>query len=138
MSKDEFDEKGYQEYCEYEKSWYDTKEKNEQSRDKIVIAIASSLFGLLLAMNDKIPLAQSECLGVLLKILIVSNGLTLILSLFSFYTANLAIDKKVENFLYKRNERNCWEIATKCLNFGYLATTIITIFVLAKALCEIF
>lgn len=138
MSKDEFDEKGYQEYCEYEKSCYDTKEKNDQSRDKIVIAIASSLFGLLLAMNDKIPLAQSECLGMLLKILIISNGLTLVLSLFSFYTANLAIDKNVEIFLYKRDERNCWEVVTKCLNFGYLVTTIITIFVLAKALCEIF
>lgn len=138
MSEDELKEKEYQEYCKYEKSCYDTKEKNSQSQDKIVIAIASSLFGLLLAMNDKIPLAQSECLGVLLKILIVSNGLTLILSLLSFYTANLAIDKKVENFLYKRSERNCWEIATRCLNFGYLVTTIITIFVLVKALCEIF
>lgn len=128
--------KEYQKYLEYEKWCYDTKEKNNQSKDKIVIAIASGLFGILLTVSDKIP--YNECLAAWLKFLIISNGLTLILSLMSYFTANLAMDTNLNNSLYKRNETNYWDIITKFLNCGYLLTTFATIIALIVALCYIF
>lgn len=136
MNEAELEKRIYQEYLEYEKLCYDTKVKNSKEKDKIVAAIASGLFGILLTASDKFP--YNECLAVWLKFLIISNGLTLILSLMSHFAANLAIDINLNNSLYKRNKTNYWYIITKFLNCGYLLTTFATIIALIVVLCYIF
>lgn len=138
MSEDELKEKKYQEFCRFVEKCDETKEKNNQSQDKIVIAISSSLFGLLLAMHDKILSVQIGCFSEWLKIIIISNGLTLLLAIISYSIANLAIDKKIQIFLSGKKKKNSLDAWTRYINLGYLVTSIITIFALAVVLFNLF
>ena len=112
------------------------REKNMQSLDKVVVAISSALFGLLLAIDSKTLLDKSQILSMLFKALIVSNAITIIFVLISYYTANKSIEIKQEDT--KNCETDCWECATKFLNFGYLLATCITIITLATIMWQIF
>lgn len=129
MNDEKLTEKEYQNFIEFRNSCEDTKEKNNQSQDKMVVAISSALFGILLAIVDKKLLAQIP--HILFGALIVSNALTLICALVSYSTANMAISKKIQIALHKGREKNYWEFATKCLNIGYVVATCTTIILLA-------
>ena len=130
MSDDEkMTEKEYQEFLEFRKSLDDTKEKNNQSQDKMVIAISSALFGLLLALVNNGLLTKMP--HTLFIALIASNALALICALVSYSTANKSIDKKMQIALYRSNEKNHWEFATKCLNISYIIATCATIIFLS-------
>ena len=60
MSEDELKEKEYQEHREFIKDCDKAQDKNIQSQDKIVIAISSGLFGLLLTILDKNLLNENQ------------------------------------------------------------------------------
>lgn len=113
------------------------REKNMQSLDKVVVAISSALFGLLLAIDSKTLLDKSQISLMLFKVLIASNAVTIIFVLISYYTANKSIDIQQQDA--KNNDKtDCWECATKFLNFGYLLATCITIITLAIIMWQIF
>ena len=128
-------------FKETDKLWTayeDAKERNMQSLDKVVVAISSALFGLLLAIFDKNLLDKSPILPILFKILIISNATTIIFVLISYYTANKSMDIKKQDALYETCKLDCYECATKFLNCGYLTTTCITILILATIMWQIF
>lgn len=115
-------------------NYENAKERNMQSLDKIVVTISSALFGLLLAIADKNLSIQT----MLFKVLIISNAITIIFALFSYYTANKSMDIKKQIALDDICRTNCWECITKFLNFGYLLATCITIITLATIMWQIF
>ncbi len=119
-------------------NYENVKERNMQSLDKIVVTISSALFGLLLAIADKNLSLQSQMSSMLFKVLIVSNAITIIFALFSYYTANKSMDIKKQIALDGICRMNCWAYITKFLNFGYLIATCITIITLATIMWKIF
>ena len=112
------------------------KERNMQEQSKIIMAISSALFGLLLAIVDKDFLSKIPPIS--LKVVIVSNAITLIFALFSYCTANKSMDIKQQVTLDGIQRLNCWACATKFLNFGYVFATCITILALATIMWQIF
>ena len=108
-------EKDYQTYLEHRKSCYATKNKNIEGQDKIVIAISSAVFGLLLAIFDKNMIEDNQCTETLLTFLLFSNGAALFSSLWSFFFANKAIERKMKDMesyllfpkLYSKRTRMC-------------------------------
>lgn len=129
-------EKEYQEFREFCNSCEDTQEKNSQSQDKLIIAISSALFGILLALLNGGLLAKVP--QKLFGVLILSGAITLICALVSYSTANWAIDKKVSIALHKSNEKNYWDSITKCLNKIYVSATCVMIISLAITMWIIF
>lgn len=131
-------------YNDFTNKCYEAKVKNTDNQDKIIIAISSGLFGILLASLDKDMFVDNQCAKALLVALLVSNTLTLILSLLSLVLANKAIDKKVEiinsyfNSKEKIEKRNDCETLGKWLNNVYLITGSFTIVILAVMIGIIF
>lgn len=128
-------------FKEADKLWTayeDAKERNLRSLDKVVVTISSALFGLLLAIFDKNLLDKSQIPSILFKILIISNATTIIFALLSYCTANKSMDIKKQDALYETCRIDCYEYATKFLNFGYVFTTCITIITLAIIMWQIF
>lgn len=101
------------------------------------MTISSALFGLLLTMYDKL---NGQCqVNILLKLLVITNTFTLILSILAFSTANKA---NLESFhFYSKNKQKIdkfWEKITDFLNYGYLLTTCLSIILLSIIMCMIF
>ncbi|MGX3011962.1 hypothetical protein ACWIUD_10485 [Helicobacter sp. 23-1044] len=111
------------------------KERNMQEQSKIIMAISSALFGLLLAIVDKDFLSKIPPIS--LKVVIASNAITLIFALFSYCTANKSMGIKQQNTLDGIQRPNCWACATKFLNFGYVFATYITILALSTIMWQI-
>lgn len=137
-------EKDCKAYDEVRKTCDAFKQKNLDGQDRLIITISSALFGLLLAIFDKDLLDKSQISSCLFKILIISNALTLILSLISFYTGNKSLDKIVKNkkahLLENKQDKmeNCWACVTEFLNKAYSSTTCVTIATLAIIMLQIF
>ena len=142
-SDEEF-EKDCKAFDETRKTCEFLKNKNSDTQDKIIMTISSALFGILLAIFDKDLLDKSQISSCLFCILILSNALTLILSLVAFYTGNKSLDKFVENEKVRLIENkqdkmeNCWACATKFLNKAYLSTTCVTVVTLTVIMLQIF
>lgn len=123
---------------------YEAKVKNTDNQDKIIIAISSALFGVLLASLDKDMFIDNQSAKVLLVILLISNTLTLVLSLLSLVLANIAIDKenaKLYSLLYSKENKetkNYCKVVGKWLNAIYLITGGFTIIMLAVMIGIIF
>jgi len=96
IRSDEMWEKDCQAYDEVRKTCDAFKQKNIDGQDKMVMSISSALFGILLAIFDKDLLIESQISSCWFKILILSNALTLILVLVSFYMGNKSLDKIVK------------------------------------------
>lgn len=133
------------EFREYRIKLYESKEKNIDSENKVILSISSALFGLLLAMSDKF---STSCVKNLLVILIISNTLTIIITLISFSFGNKTIDEKmdyVSKFImqekdineYDYKHKGKWENITKYTNKAYLITFCITMFALSFVMMEI-
>ena len=136
MSEDELKENEYQEHREFIKDCDKAQDKNIQSQDKIVIAISSGLFGLLLTILDKNLLNENQICAF--KALLASNAATLILALLAFSAANKAINEKVQVVSHKKDVDDFWESVTNQLNLGYLLTTCLTIIFLTAVMWNFF
>ena len=118
--------------------------KNIDGQDKMVMSISSALFGILLAIFDKDLLIKGQISSCWFKILILSNALTLILVLVSFYMGNKSLDKIVENarvYLLKNKQRkmkNHYACIANTLNKVYSSTTCVTVATLAIIMLQIF
>lgn len=119
-------------------NYENAKERNMQGQDKVIMAISSALLGLLPTIFNKKLLETIQVPNVLLKALIISNAITIIFVLISYYTANKSMDIKKQNALDGICRTNCWACITKFLNFGYLLATCITIITLATIMWQIF
>lgn len=144
IRSDEMWEKDCQAYDEVRKTCDAFKQKNIDGQDKMVMSISSALFGILLAIFDKDLLIESQISSCWFKILILSNALTLILVLVSFYMGNKSLDKIVENarvYLLKNKQRkmkNYYACIANTLNKVYLSTTCVTVATLAIIMLQIF
>ena len=144
IRSDEMWEKDCQAYDEVRKTCDAFKQKNIDGQDKMVMSISSALFGILLAIFDKDLLIKSQISSCWFKILILSNALTLILVLVSFYMGNKSLDKIVENarvYLLKNKQRkmkNHYTCIANTLNKVYLSTTCVTVATLAIIMLQIF
>lgn len=119
--------------------------KNIEGQEKMVIAISSALFGLLLAIFDKDLLDKSQISSYLFCVLILSNAVALIFALFSFYTGNKALDRVADSAKASYNDtnkqpetENCWEHITEILNKISLFATCVTVAMLAIIVWQIF
>lgn len=119
-------------------NYENAKERNMQGQDKVIMAISSALLGLLPTIFNEKSLGMTQVPNVLFKALIISNAITIIFVLFSYYTANKSMDIKKQNALDGICRMNCWACITKFLNFGYLLATCITIITLAIIMWQIF
>lgn len=141
MESDEIQEKKsrqeYEDKQKYRDNCRETEMENHRAQDKAVMTISSALFGLLLTMYDKL---NGQCqVNILLKLLVVTNALTLIMSILAFSVANKATDENLQFYLQrKQNHNGCWEIIADFLNYGYLITTCLSIIILSIIMCMIF
>lgn len=105
--------KKYQETARLWTIYEDTKERNMQGQDKVIMAISSALLGLLPTIFNEKSLGMTQVPNVLFKALIISNAITIIFVLFSYYTANKSMDIKKQNALDGICRMNCWACITK-------------------------
>lgn len=98
-------------------NYENAKERNMQGQDKVIMVISSALLGLLPTIFNEKLLATIQVPNVLFKALIISNAITVIFVLFSYYTANKSIDIKKQIALDGICRMNCWACITKFFNY---------------------
>lgn len=140
MEKKELtNEEFWQDYQAYMAERYkniDIKRDNVKGQDKIIITISSALFGIVLTMFDKDTFASSEVARLFLLLLLITNSVTLIVGLLSFYFGNKAIDKNIEMLdmqieCREYDDKNCWRNIASYCNNTCLATTCLTVIILS-------